>query len=533
MAVDALPARRAALPRHDDQQRPLLPFRVANTDDGGLLHVGMAHRRVLEVDRADPFAARFDHVLGPVGDPHEAVGVEGGHVAGREPSVGVQPVAALALEVAAGRPVAAHGHVAEGPAVARRRLAVGARDLELEAELHPALPGEHGAAFFLRQRIERRRGRREGAEGRGLRHAPELVHRHAIWVGQPFDHRFGHRRAADGDPLEGIDALAAFVEVVEQHGEDGGHAEREGHAFAFDQFLEAPPVHPGAGQDHAGAREAAQIGQRPGVAVVHGGDGHDRVVRRKPHGAVLARRHGVQQGGTMTVEHALGIARGAGGVAERGGGPLVEDGPVVVSAFAREQGLVAGGAGKGGGRHVRLVRHDDVALDRRQAVGDALREFDEGEVEEQHPILGVVDDVDDLIGEQPRVHRMKHGAGPRDAVEEFQMPVSVPRQRADPVAAPDSKPAQEIGEPPGALLACAVAIAVDRALDGARDHRAVAVILRRVADQRRDHERDLLHEAVHGCPFTRSVIAPHANTSTAARRDRMAARVTDGRGGRR
>ena len=39
---------------------------------------------------------------------------------------------------------------------------------------------------------------------------------------------------------------------------------------------------------------------------------------------------------------------------------------------------------------MRLVGHDDIALDGRQALGKALQERDEAEVDEQYPILGVV-----------------------------------------------------------------------------------------------------------------------------------------------
>jgi len=45
----------------------------------------MPHRRVLDVDRADPLAARLDDVLAAVGDLHVGVFVDGGHVAGGKP----------------------------------------------------------------------------------------------------------------------------------------------------------------------------------------------------------------------------------------------------------------------------------------------------------------------------------------------------------------------------------------------------------------------------------------------------------------
>ena len=206
----------------------------------------------------------------------------------------------------------------------------------------------------------------------------------------------------------------------------------------------------------------------------------------------------MQQGRAVAVEHALGIARRARGVAERGRGALVEDRPRVVLALAREQGLVAEDVGERGRGHVRFVGHHHDLLDRGELVRDPLHQLDEGEVHEQHPVLGVVDDVDDLLGEEAGVHRVQHGAHAGDAVEELLVAVAVPGQRADPVAVFDAEPGHEVGDAPRAPLAFGIAVAVDRAFDGARDHLAVAVILRRVANQRRDHQRDLLHQAVHG-----------------------------------
>src|SRR5438552_19141191 len=53
----------AARLARDDQQRALLPFRMEGADDRRLHHVGVPVRRVLQRDRADPFAAGLDEVL--------------------------------------------------------------------------------------------------------------------------------------------------------------------------------------------------------------------------------------------------------------------------------------------------------------------------------------------------------------------------------------------------------------------------------------------------------------------------------------
>ena len=47
----------------------------------------MGHDRILKVDGADPLAARFDQVLGPVSDLHVTVAVDVGDIAGTEPAI--------------------------------------------------------------------------------------------------------------------------------------------------------------------------------------------------------------------------------------------------------------------------------------------------------------------------------------------------------------------------------------------------------------------------------------------------------------
>ena len=49
--------------------------------------------------------------------------------------------------------------------------------------------------------------------------------------------------------------LAALVQVVDQHGEHRGHAQREGDPLALDQLLQALAVHLRAGEHQARAAE--------------------------------------------------------------------------------------------------------------------------------------------------------------------------------------------------------------------------------------------------------------------------------------
>ena len=81
---------------------------------------GTADRGIFELDRADPLAARLDHVLGAVGDLQRAVGMDDGDVAGVEPVVVVGRVLVL-LEIALDDPRPARLQ----PARATRRRAAG------------------------------------------------------------------------------------------------------------------------------------------------------------------------------------------------------------------------------------------------------------------------------------------------------------------------------------------------------------------------------------------------------------------------
>jgi hypothetical protein len=73
---------------HHHHQGAFVPLGVEGRNGGSFVHRRVAHEGVFQLDRADPLAARLDHVLGAVGDVHVAVGVNGGHIAGGEPAIG-------------------------------------------------------------------------------------------------------------------------------------------------------------------------------------------------------------------------------------------------------------------------------------------------------------------------------------------------------------------------------------------------------------------------------------------------------------
>src|SRR5262249_33454119 len=72
----------------DTGYRALRPDRVRHGDDGGLRDRRMGHERVFEIDRADPFTADFDEVLGPIRDAQISQWIDARDIAGTQPAIG-------------------------------------------------------------------------------------------------------------------------------------------------------------------------------------------------------------------------------------------------------------------------------------------------------------------------------------------------------------------------------------------------------------------------------------------------------------
>src|SRR5262249_24526441 len=153
-------------------------------------------------DRADPFAARLDHVLRAIGDLHRAVGVDGRDIASREPAVLGERVAALALEVALHHPGAAHLQVAESLTVPGQLLAVAVDDAHVDSVDRAALLVLPGVALVLAELEVLGFVGAGGAERTHLGHARGVQHLYAIFVLERSDHGRWARRAADHRALE-------------------------------------------------------------------------------------------------------------------------------------------------------------------------------------------------------------------------------------------------------------------------------------------------------------------------------------------
>ena len=122
---------------------------------------------------------------------------------------------------------------------------------------------------------------------------------------------------------------------------------------------------------------------------------------------------------------------------------------------------------------------------------------DEGHVDEDVAVVGVIDDVRNLRRVQPRIDRMAHGADPADAVVALEVPVAVPGDRRDADAFNDPQRAQRVREPRRPRLGVPIGVAVNRPFDRARDDLAAAIEARRVFEDRTDVQGDVHHQAAH------------------------------------
>jgi hypothetical protein len=127
-----------------------------------------------------------------------------------------------------------------------------------------------------------------------------------------------------------------------------------------------------------------------------------------------------------------------------------------------------------------------------------LHQRHEGQVDEQHPVLGMVDDVGDLRLEQPRVDGVDYRPHAGNGEVELVMAVAVPGQRPDPVTRTDVQPFEHPGEAAGTPFGVAVGVAMARTLDRVADDLGLAVMPRGEREQRRNQQWLLLHQAQHG-----------------------------------
>ena len=108
----------------------------------------------------------------------------------------------------------------------------------------------------------------------------------------------------------------------------------------------------------------------------------------------------------MTVEHTFRIARGSRGVTQRTGDLLVQIGPLKHIALGAHQVFVAHHIGPITLWHMLARCHNDPALDGRTLVGDTFNQRPKIGVKKHVSILGMINNVDNLLRKQTRVNRV-------------------------------------------------------------------------------------------------------------------------------
>ena len=205
---------------------------------------------------------------------------------------------------------------------------------------------------------------------------------------------------------------------------------------------------------------------------------------------------------TGGVDDALRVARGAARVTHRRGAVLVVDvevdrlGRRPAGPRSRSSSMPVGSVGD---LALAVVHHHEMAhgLERRQ---QRPQQAGERAVDEDDLVLGVVDDVGELLGEQPDVERVQHAAGARRREVQLEVARRVPAERGDP---PVGSRCRASSRTPPSRRVRSRPLAVRRALEPV----AVAVVTRLVAEscsarskRWTQRERVVLHQTVHRCP---------------------------------
>ena len=146
---------------------------------------------------------------------------------------------------------------------------------------------------------------------------------------------------------------------------------------------------------------------------------------------------------------------------------------------------------------MRLVgQHHDV-LDAGHLGAEVRQHRQEGQVGEDHLIFGMVDDVAELLGEQPRVQGVADRADAHDAVPGLDMAGGVPGQGCAAVARLYPQGLQRVRQPLRPAVNLGVGRPDDRAFDGAADDLSVAMPVLGVVQDLVDRQRPVLHQAQH------------------------------------
>ena len=203
--------------------------------------------------------------------------VDGRHIAGVEPAVGIENAAALAAKVLADDAGSAHEQASEGGAVLWEAVSVVVDDFHLDAEGSPPLFDLDVEARFERQFVHSGHGGAERSKGAHFGHAPSVDDVDLVVALEGGDHGARHGGAANDDAIEAGQFGSGFLEVRKEHHPHGGHGGGERDLVVVEEFADAVPVHVHAGHDEFGSGGGGHVDDAPCVGVEHGDDGEDGV----------------------------------------------------------------------------------------------------------------------------------------------------------------------------------------------------------------------------------------------------------------
>ena len=248
------------------------------------------------------------------------------------------------------------------------------------------------------------------------------------------------------------------------------------------------------GEDLLGAHHRAEVRQPPRVRVEHRHDREQHVAVGAPERRGKRLAEGVQHLAPVRVEHPLGLARGARGVAHRRRRVLVEHRPVVAQGRALRDHVLEVERARGQ-RAAGVADHDDMLDGRRGA--ELLEEGPEHVVDDDRAITGVRRDVTEIFGTQADVERVADHPRAGNGIVRFEVLRMVPGERSHTIARlePERRePCRKVARP---LDDVAIGGAVNGPVRPPAGDLDVGVDLLGATHQRRQREREIHHQTAH------------------------------------
>jgi hypothetical protein len=255
--------------------------------------------------------------------------------------------------------------------------------------------------------------------------------------------------------IEEMSHCGSFEDGLEGDPYRGRRAD-QGRALVVADLDDVARLRVGPAEDLRGAVHHAREGHAPRVGVEHGHDVEDHIALADAEHVHRGRAEAVQVDPAVSVEHALGMPGRPRGVAHARGVGLAEGGPGLDGPGSGEERLVIQRAlgNLGGGR---ILHHDDV-LHALEVLADGLEKRPEARVHDEDLVLGVVDDVGQVLGREADVDGVQHHAHEGRGEVDLHVAVGIPREGAHAVALLERQAGEGGGEPAHPLRVVGVGV---------------------------------------------------------------------------